>query len=259
MHLYSNDKVTWLTDEKAVPLLRDNPLIDRIIVYSISGVLQLEDEIFDVVVNLEKNPGICALVNRINAWQKYGFRFDPISGTTDAYTMALEALYVAQDERKKKSGTKHWLEHLFAIVGHSYANEEYVMRDVKVPYQGQVLLNYQVGHKFVEKCWGPGLGHWQGLEALLRAAGLKDINYQHIGMDLDQYIDFIAGHECIVTCDSLGLHLGMAMGKIVVGLFGPTPAKEIYLYKRGIFIQKDKMLDIDIQDVCEAVKWAYRK
>src|SRR3989338_3916876 len=36
--------------------------------------------------------------------------------------------------------------------------------------------------------------------------------------------------------DSLGLHLGLALKKKVVALFGPTPHREIHLYGLGSFL-----------------------
>ena len=37
----------------------------------------------------------------------------------------------------------------------------------------------------------------------------------------------------IVSNDSLGMHLGIALKKKVIGLFGPTAHKEVHFYSRG--------------------------
>ena len=57
LHLFKDDQVTWLTSEEGPPLLEDNPYIDRILVYNLTSVLQLQSEHFDVLINLEKVPG----------------------------------------------------------------------------------------------------------------------------------------------------------------------------------------------------------
>ena len=76
LHCFKDCNVTWLTDESAYPLLKDIPNIDRILLFNIVTVLQLQAEQFDIVINLEKVPGICALCDTIKAWSKLGFRLD---------------------------------------------------------------------------------------------------------------------------------------------------------------------------------------
>jgi heptosyltransferase-2 len=56
-------------------------------------------------------------------------------------------------------------------------------------------------------------------------------------------MDWINSGRLIVSNDSLGLHLGIALGKKVIGLFGPTPNKEVYFYGRGEAIIPDKHFD----------------
>src|SRR5580698_3150439 len=85
LNLYKNDHVTWLVDEKALPILLGNPHIDRILIYNLTSVLQLQKEHFDTVINLEKVPGLCALADSVNAWRRYGFRLDVNSGEAEAY------------------------------------------------------------------------------------------------------------------------------------------------------------------------------
>ncbi|HLO64387.1 MAG TPA: glycosyltransferase family 9 protein, partial [Azonexus sp.] len=45
--------------------------------------------------------------------------------------------------------------------------------------------------------------------------------------DIEDYIDWINSCRLLVTNDSLGLHLALALGKPVVALFGPTVAREV--------------------------------
>ncbi|MEE9542411.1 MAG: glycosyltransferase family 9 protein, partial [Thermodesulfobacteriota bacterium] len=82
---FKDSRVTWLVDEKAIPLLKGNPLIERIFPYDLTSVLQLQAERFDTVVNLEKVAGVCAFADSLNAWRRFGFRFDPEAGIAMAY------------------------------------------------------------------------------------------------------------------------------------------------------------------------------
>ena len=64
LHKFKNDHVTWVTDKSAFPLLVDNPYINRLLPYDFTTALQLENEEFDTIINLEKIPGICALSDK---------------------------------------------------------------------------------------------------------------------------------------------------------------------------------------------------
>lgn len=75
LNYFKDDDITWLVDEKAYPLLENNPFIRRILIFNLESVLQLQREKFDTIVNLEKGPGICAFSDPINAWRRFGFRF----------------------------------------------------------------------------------------------------------------------------------------------------------------------------------------
>ena len=60
-----------------------------------------------------------------------------------------------------------------------------------------------------------------------------------------------------MTCDSLGLHIAMALNKKVVALFGPTPVfKEAYGPGRQCIIAASgKMEDISVDVVYEGIKY----
>ena len=108
LHNFKDYHVTWLTDEKAFPLLYQNPHIDRIIAFGLPSILQLEAEHYDIVVNLEKVPGICALTDKIKAWQKYGYRFNAQSGEAEAYLKSEQALKISLDGAHKRSHGRTW-------------------------------------------------------------------------------------------------------------------------------------------------------
>ena len=57
-----------------------------------------------------------------------------------------------------------------------------------------------------------------------------------VKLSFDEYMDWIAGCKVLVTSDSLGVHLALAMKKSVVVLFGSTSGEEIYYYGRGASI-----------------------
>ncbi len=230
LQLYKHEHVTWLVDEKAYPILKSNPFIDRILIYNLTSVLQLESEHFDTVINLEKVPGLCALADRVTAWRRYGFRFDVKSGEAEAYDGTHYALSVCQDERKKRNHNRYWQEHLFEMVGSKWDGEEYVMGyKAKSKEIYDIGFNYQVGNKWPLKAWSDE--YWTKLESLIN--GKYTISWQQGLENMEEYFDWINSCRVIVTNDSFGMHVGIVMKKNIICLFGPTNHRENYLYGLG--------------------------
>ena len=224
LHLYKEDHVTWLTDRAAVPLLKDNPYIDRIMTLDLLNVLQLEGERFDLVINLEKVPGLCAMVDRMNAWKFFGYRFDEETGSAKAYDLTSEALTIATQEDAKRLNKRSWDRIIYDVLGARWDGESYILgyRPGTEP-RYDLGFNDQVGEKYPVKRWPDR--HWRTLEGLM--GDRYTITNQQSLNDLYGYIDWINTCRTLVTNDSLGLYLGIALEKKVVVLVGPTSATEL--------------------------------
>lgn len=230
LNFLKDDEVSWLVDKKAIPLLEDNPYINRLLIYNLETVLQLQREHFDMVVNLEKVPGICALADSINAWKRYGFRFEEYRGIAQSYDGAEKVLSLSLNLDEKKKSKKYWQEVLVEMIGKQWKGEEYVFNykpQSKVAYD--VGLNWVVGSKWKNKTYPKE--YWDILEGLLKDK--YSVSWQKGFDNLYEYMDWINTNRLIVTCDSLGMHLAIAFKKKVVALFGPTSSREIYLYNTG--------------------------
>lgn len=224
LHLFAGDRVTWLTDAAAVPLLKGNPLIDRIVEYAPANVRQLEAERFDRIVNLEKVPEVCEMADRVAAAQHYGFRIDAATGSPTANDDAYNALIVATHDEAKRTNNRSWAELLFSMLGAEWRGESHVLGyRPRNCVTCDVGFNTHVGSLFPVKAWPDD--YWAALETLV--AGRHTCSYQQCLDDLEGYMDWINSCRLIVTSDSLGLHLGLALGKKVVALFGPTPASDL--------------------------------
>jgi heptosyltransferase-2 len=247
LHLFKDDHVTWLTDAAAVPLLQGNPHIDRLLVFDTLSVLQLQQERFDKVINLEKVPGVCALVTGIEAWAHYGFRFDAETGEAQAYERAHEALAVATREDVKRLNDRPWAAVLYSALGHEWHGESYILGYEPA---GEVThdlgFNMHVGRLMPVKAWPPA--HWDELERLCE--GRYTVSRQRHLDDLTGYMDWIHSCRMLITNDSLGLYLGVAMGRKVLGLFGPTSVTEQSPHPNLRIIRPD--LDRECMPCCAA-------
>ena len=195
--------------------------------YDFTVCMQLQRELFDVVINLEKVPGICALTDSINAWKKLGFRLNPVTGEAEAYEGAQEAIALSREPSEKRRGPNPLSELLFRLIGKRWSGEDYILGyRPKTDVRFDVGLNHHVGEKWPVKAWAHE--HWERLAALLTRQGLT-VDWQRGLNSLEAYMEWVHSCRAMVTCDSLGAHLALAMHKPVVILFGPTFAEEVYV------------------------------
>lgn len=234
LNFLKNDEVTWLVDESAYPLLKDNPYIRRVIIFNLEASMQLQRERFDTVINLEKGPGICAFSDSISAWRRFGFRFDEERGEAKAYDGAEKVLSLCLDLKKKKSNLRYWQDALANMIGKKWAEGmEYVLayRPKHVDVMHDVGFNWAVGKKWPNKAWPDS--YWKALEKLL-SKNKRSVSWQKGLKDLYEYMDWLNSCRLIVTNDSLGMHLAIALKKNIIAFFGPTSSSEVYLYERGV-------------------------
>ncbi len=237
LHAFRDDNVTWIVDEHAFSLLEGNPYIKQILIFDLISVLQLMSEEFDMIINFEKVPGICALAGRINAWKHAGFRFDSKEGVAKAYDGAEGILSMCLNIDDKRMGRVYWQQALMGMIGKKWAGEEYILG--YRPRSGEefdIGFNHKVGDKWPNKVWPEN--YWHELSDLL--AGKYTFSWQQGVKDIKEYIEWINSCRLIVTNDSLGLHIALALRKKVVALFGPTAHSEIYMYNRGLIVLPEK-------------------
>ena len=230
LNYFKNDNVSWLVDKKAEPLLKNNPCINRILIYNLETVLQLQHERFDTVINLEKVPGICALADSINAWRRFGFRFDEYKGMAQSYDGAERVLSLSLSLDKKRESKKYWQDALVEMIGEKWRGEDYILGyKPKSRAIYDIGFNWATGQKWKNKAWPKG--YWQDLEKFLK--GRYSTTWQE-GLDnLYEYINWINSCRLVITNDSLGMHLALALKKKVIVLFGPSSSKEVCFYNRG--------------------------
>ena len=239
LHLFKKDNVTWLTSKEGLPLLLGNPFIERLLLYDLTATLQLQAEHFDVIVNLEKVPGICALTDSIHAWRRYGFRFDAKKETGEAYEHAYEAVANSEDPDLRRKMKKNWIEMLYKMIDKKWQGEGYVLGyKPKTKERFDIGFNIKVGKRWPNKAWPAE--YWEKLEKLLGKR--YSVSYQQSLDNIEGYIDWLNSSRLIITNDSLGLHLAIALKKKIIAMFGPTSEKEVFLFNRGVIARPEKRL-----------------
>ncbi|MBI5492185.1 MAG: glycosyltransferase family 9 protein [Deltaproteobacteria bacterium] len=241
LNQFKGAHVTWLVDEKAIALLKGNPLIARIMPYDLTTILQLKAERFDTVVNLEKVAGICAFADSLTAWRRFGFRFDPDTGTALAYDGSQQVLELCMSQKDKLKNKKYWEDFLFEMVGSKWHGE--IPTIGYKPTSKEVFdigFNHNVGDKWPIKAWPAG--YWKELEAMIGTR--YSVSWQQGLKSIEEYIEWINSCSLLVTNDSLGLHIAHALGKKIVSMFGPTLSSEVYVEdEKGVKLLPEKEYD----------------
>lgn len=218
----TNNNVTWITDLKSLPILKGNPLIQKLLI--ISKSMKIDDK-YDELYNFDEDELACRLAGRIKANIKKGYYWK----NSSHYPFDKDGFYAFQltkdDNLKFKLNTKTYQQILFEIAGLVWNKEEYVLNYYPAnQLQHRIGVNYMVGNKYPTKLWL----HWKEFSKITNAS------VQKIFPDIKKYIEWINSCETIVTSDSLGMHIAIALKKKVIVFFGPTSYKEIEMYGRGI-------------------------
>jgi heptosyltransferase-2 len=251
--------------------LQDNPYIDSLYVYNLENVLPLLVEKFDLLLSLDKEPGLTALAARIEAARKLGFGMND-KGNLTVFNPASEYAWRlgVDDELKFFHNRKTYQEIVHEIAELPFERDEYVFvlpdeAGVKAErffrrhrIGGNRLtigLNTGAGAKFETKQWPPA--YYVELIALLRRklgaavfllggrreremnraiarrsrAAVYDTGSEN---SLLEFAGFISKMDLVVCSDTLGMHIAIALKKKTVVLFGPTCPQEIDLYGRGV-------------------------
>lgn len=228
---YPDSHITWLVSEEAEPLLFNNTFIDKILTWDEFVPFQIMKEKFDILINLEKIPGVCALADMADAWTKYGFRFDTVEGDYQAYEKGMSFIDYLKEKQANGKPKDVWQKVLIEMLGAQWKEQEYVIGyQPKTVETYDVGLNYEVGSKWPTKAMS--IEQWKKLEFRLLEEGFT-VSWQKGLKNLFEYMDWIHSCRIIVTQDSLGLHIAFAFKKKILGIFGPTDPKEAYFYGRG--------------------------
>lgn len=221
--------VSWITACAAQDLLRENHLIDQLILADSPNQLNRNDlfDRYDMVINLEKQRDWCEFVEQISADCKYGFK-DWVGGNDECfYPASAKALAAGLDQQDY-----HPLqETLFKSIGREWFGQRYVLG--YQPHNTEIYdigLNFHIGPKWPTKAWP--LSYWQRLHERLEQN--YSVCWQQSLDSIRHYVDWLNSCRLIVTTDSLGLHLALGLRKKIVALFGPTPPEQVHMYDCGI-------------------------
>lgn len=274
---YPESTIHWVTLKIAAPLLKYNGYIDQVFVYDAESISILSQLKYDLVMNVDKSQRSCALLNGINAGKKLGFGLNsdgkiiPLNSGAE-YNYELGMNNNLKFRINQRTG-QDYLSETFEV---DYSREEYIFNfsDEELIFISEYTKS--LGLNTDDKIVGFNTGcselfpnkkmtvdqHIYLIEKLLSKntykvvllGGPEDADrnnqiYLHfkgniINTPSNQGVRKGACYESIpqviITGDSFGMHLAIALKKYIIAWFGVSCWTEIDLYDRGLKIfQKD--------------------
>lgn len=262
-------QVTWMTERNTVPLLQNNPLINRVLTCTFEDVLKVEGQRFDLVFVMDKDPRVGGLLNRISWGKLYGFKTHPRYGVIVPAGIEAQELYQIglSDQKKFYENTKSEIQLITEAFGLRWEKDPYVLQLSKsellesenrrakwlgskaalvglntgcspvIPYKKLTVKGHRRLIKEIQKALPQVeivlLGGPEDTERNKQIALGLNVWESPTQAGLRDGLVSVNACDLVFSGDSLGMHMAIALRKWVVAWFGPTCAQEIELYERG--------------------------
>ncbi|MCF7916182.1 MAG: glycosyltransferase family 9 protein [Candidatus Omnitrophica bacterium] len=236
LHFFKDYHVSWLADKKALPLLVNNPYINNILLWNSGDVKKIKGRYFDIVVNFEKLKDIYILIDSLKIDNFFGFSLATLYDK-QRHSLGSRKLFKLSESIEDRRKNKFcWQKILAEIINKKWKGEKYILGyKPRSNEQYDIGFNWTVSKRWTNKAWPKG--YWNKLEDLIK--GKYSVSWQQGHNNLYEYMEWINSCRLIVTADTLGLHLALALKKKAIGLFGPTSPREIFFYNSSGYLLPD--------------------
>lgn len=272
---YPSSYITWVTEDHSKPLLENNPLIDKVLGLSTKDQLVLSSMNFDIGYFIDKSAEVAGLEKLAKPKEKFGFTTNPKTGAIlPLNTEAQELWELGLDNHKKfYVNKKTELQLIAESLLLPFARDEYILRLSEAEKSlarhrheewsrgGRYpVIGLNTGTSGVLPYKTIPVSIWREIIALLQrdlevsivllggasdgernndiSSGLAVVQ-SPTNRGLRDGMASMAATDLVITADSLGMHMAIALQKKIVAWFGPTCDHEMDLYDRGIKIKSE--------------------
>lgn len=224
-------QITWLTEAKNTALIAG--VKDGLKCVCWEQRNQIRDTLYDLLINLEDTEEIGSFLKLLKYKQLFGAYLD--SGNSLRYTddsrpwfdMGLLSRYGKQRaDQLKYANRRSYQELIFEGFGWRFEGERYCLPEpTKTGLKGDVAIAPQAGLVWPMKNWA----YYEDLERTLRRKGVS-VNVLPERSSLLEHLGDISNHRCLVSGDTLPMHLALGSEVRCVSLFNCTSPWEIYGY-----------------------------
>lgn len=262
---WPNARLTWLTRPRAVALIEDHPLVDQVIPWNVDAMASLPARRFDVLLNVDKSAVAGGLAVRLNAGERRGFGIDE-RGVIVPLNPEARYLYETglDDDLKFRRNQKTEPQMLCEAFGLLYQRDHYTLHlPETLPAAGpRRAVGFNTGCSplypykklpLAIQAEAIRMLHAVLKDPILLLGGPEDeARNRSLHAELGDLVELTptggglkvgASHvnrcDVVVSGDSLGMHMAVALQKHAVVWFGVTCPQEIDLYGRGVKILSD--------------------
>ena len=223
--------VSWITDKNNLPLLQG---IDREVrCVSWENRKSVTDITYDLVINLEDDWETSQFLDELAFKQLFGAHLNgdnQVAYTSDScgwFDLSLISRYGREEaDRRKFLNRRTYQELVFHGLGIRFCSEAYYLPPPRATrLQGDVAVSCTAGPVWPMKKWA----YFDELKKELEMVGLK-VNMLERRPTLLEHLADVQGHRCLVSGDSLPMHLALGSGVPCVSIFTCTSPWEIYGY-----------------------------
>src|SRR6266487_1305594 len=223
--------VSWITAENNLALLEG---IDREVrCVSWENRKRVADAAYDLVINLEDDRETSRFLKELKFKQLFGAylngddRLGYTSDSRDWFDLSLISAYGREEaDRLKLLNRRTCQQLIFEGLGLGFNGETYYLPPSRpTGLQGDVAISSTAGAVWPMKKWA----YYDELKQRVENHGLI-VNELPQRASLLEHLDDVQGHRCLVSGDSLPMHLAMGSGLRCVSIFTCTSPWEIHGY-----------------------------
>jgi len=226
-----NGSVSWITEAKNCVLLEG--VRKDLRCFSWEQRDQARDRTYDLLINLEDTVAVAEYVRTVQARQLFGAHLaddNQLRYTDDSrqwFDLSLISVHgKEQADRLKAKNRRTYQELVFAGLGFHFTGEEYLLPEPDATdLKGDVAIAAEAGPVWPMKKWA----YYDKLKSALEERGLV-VNFLRTRPSLLEHMADVSNHRCLVSGDSLPMHLALGTRTRCVSIFTCTSPREIYGY-----------------------------
>ncbi len=268
---YPRSYIVWVTEAAAAVLLNNNPLIDKVMPYSLDTYISLKNFKFDLVLNVDKSLRSSSFAMEMKSKDKRGYKLSE-SGTIVPFNKEAEyAFQMGLDDNLKFYNNSLTGQQILAeSFGLKYERDEYILnldeeqlefikkykkeekisgdditvgfntgcaeqypnKKLKIEHIANLCKLIHKDHPDVKIALFGGRNEKERNEKIINSLDFPIINTP-TDTGLRNGIALMDIADIIITGDTLGMHIGIGLKKIIIPWFNITCSQEIDLYGRG--------------------------
>jgi heptosyltransferase-2 len=224
-------EVDWVTSDANAILLDGIDRLHELIPWS--RVDTLDNGKYDLVINLEDSLEAAGLLRKIRYGDHFGAFLNGRGSLTynetsrEWFDLSLISRFGKERaDQLKYQNRKSYQEMLFEGLGFNFSGEEYVLPEpVEAGLKGDIAIAPEAGPVWPNKKWA----YYEDLANKLVEIGYR-VNILPMRSSILEHIDDVKNHRCLVSGDTLPMHIALGSGVKCVTLFTCTSPWEIYDY-----------------------------